>query len=34
MYVEDILCDISKGTFKISHKISNPYFDRYDDIHT
>ena len=33
MYGEDILCGISKGAFKIPHKTSNPYFERYDDIH-
>ena len=24
----DILCGISKGTFEISHKISDPYIER------
>ena len=29
MYVLDILCGISKGTFDIPHKISYPYIERY-----
>ena len=28
MYGQDILCGISKGTFEIPHKISNPYIER------
>ena len=28
MYVWDILCGISKGTFEIPHKISYTYIDR------
>ena len=30
MYVQDILCGISKGTFEIPHKISYTYIERYD----
>ena len=28
MYEYDILCEISKGTFEIPHKISYPYIER------
>ena len=28
MYEYDILCEISKGTFEIPHKISYPYTER------
>ena len=30
MYGLDILCGISKDTFKIPRKISYPYIERYD----
>ena len=30
MYVQDILCGISKGTFEIPHKISYIYIEKYD----
>ena len=30
MYGWDILCGISKASFEILHKISNPYIERYD----
>ena len=29
MYGFNILCEISKGTFEISHKIWNPYIAKY-----
>ena len=29
MYGFKILCEISKGTFEISHKILNPYTAKY-----
>ena len=29
MYGFKILCEISKGTFEISHKILNPYIAKY-----
>ena len=29
MYGFKILCEISKGTFEISHKISNTYIAKY-----
>ena len=30
MYGYDILCGILKVPFKIPHKISNPYIERYE----
>ena len=30
MYGQDILCGISKATFEIAYKISDPYIERYD----
>ena len=29
MYGFEMLCEISKGTFEISHKLLNPYIEKY-----